>query len=322
MTRYEFKPTSYKGLLVIGDPHLECRVPGFRKDDYPNVILEKLHWCLDYAATESLLPALLGDLFHLPRDNPNWMLVKLIQLFDREIIAIYGNHDVHENTINEHDSLSVLAQAGRLQLLDQNCPFTGIIGSRPVVVGGTPWGQWLPDRFEVMTEDGDARPLVFWLTHHDIVLPGYEELGRFKPRELPGIDVVINGHIHRRLENVQVGSTLWMTPGNISRRSRSEATQTHVPAVIRIDIDEDGWTSQSIEIPHQAFDTVFHPALIDECSDGSPSAFVAGLRELQRYRTQTGEGLTAFLERNVCQFDEDVATEILQLAQEVTTNVD
>jgi hypothetical protein len=65
-----------------------------------------------------------------------------------------------------------------------------------------------------------------------------------------------------------------MTPGNISRRSRSEATQTHVPAAIRIDIDADGWKCQSIEIPHQPFDVVFHPAVIDECSDGSPSALL------------------------------------------------
>lgn len=28
-----------QGLLFIGDPHLEARVPGFRKDDYPQVVL-------------------------------------------------------------------------------------------------------------------------------------------------------------------------------------------------------------------------------------------------------------------------------------------
>ena len=56
-------PRDYQGLLLIGDPHLEGRIPGFRKDDYPNVILQKLTWALDYAAEQHLLPAILGDLF-------------------------------------------------------------------------------------------------------------------------------------------------------------------------------------------------------------------------------------------------------------------
>jgi predicted phosphodiesterase len=316
-----FKDTAYRGLLIIGDPHLEARVPGFRKDNYPNVILEKLGWCLAYAAKESLLPAILGDLFHLPRDNPNWLLVKLIQLFDHEIIAIYGNHDVHENEISEHDSLSILAQAGRVRMLDGNSHFRGTIGGRAVIVGGTPWGQWLPKFFDAGGDGDETVPLVFWLAHHDIVLPGYEELGRFKPAELPGIDCVINGHIHRRLESVQTGATSWITPGNISRRTRSDATRAHVPSVLRIDIDGSSWKPSFVEIPHQPFDDIFHETIVDAAVGGPPSPFIAGLAELQRYRTQTGEGLTAFLDRNLTLFDDAVATEIRQLAEEVLENV-
>jgi len=36
---------TYAGLMFIGDPHLASRIPGFRKDDYPKVVLEKLDWC-------------------------------------------------------------------------------------------------------------------------------------------------------------------------------------------------------------------------------------------------------------------------------------
>ena len=70
----------YDGLLIIGDPHLEGRQPGFRKDDYPNVILEKLNWCLRYASRHQLMPVLLGDIFQNPRDNPTWMLSRLIEI--------------------------------------------------------------------------------------------------------------------------------------------------------------------------------------------------------------------------------------------------
>ena len=86
-----------QGLLAIGDPHLECRVPGFRKDDYPRVVLDKVGWCLAYARDHKLLPILLGDIFHLPRDNANWLLGELMVLFHRGVLGIYGNHDVREN---------------------------------------------------------------------------------------------------------------------------------------------------------------------------------------------------------------------------------
>src|SRR5579862_2253898 len=97
----------YGGLLVIGDPHLEGRAPGFRKDDYPRVILDKFEWCLRYAHVNRLLPTLLGDLFERPRDNPTWMLGSLIDLLTGvECVGIYGNHDCAEPQLSDHDSLS------------------------------------------------------------------------------------------------------------------------------------------------------------------------------------------------------------------------
>jgi len=88
---------SVEGLLFIGDPHLEARVPGFRCDNYPEVILKKFRWCLNYAKANRLQPFLLGDLFQLPQDNPNWLLSEIIDCIDEPLPAIYGNHDVREN---------------------------------------------------------------------------------------------------------------------------------------------------------------------------------------------------------------------------------
>src|SRR5438552_12155160 len=112
----------YRGLLLIGDPHLEGRQPGFRKDDYPNVVLDKLAWCLKHAADQRLLPAILGDLFDKPRDNPTWMLGRLIDMLNVEVIGLYGNHDCAEPALSDHDSLSLLVKAGRLRLVDKANP--------------------------------------------------------------------------------------------------------------------------------------------------------------------------------------------------------
>ncbi|MFP4225249.1 MAG: hypothetical protein ACLFRF_00850 [Desulfobacterales bacterium] len=88
-----------------------------------------------------------------------------------------------------------------------------------------------------------------------------------------------------------------------------------------MDISQTGWTCQYIEIPHQPFDQVFYEAVADTAADDDTgSAFVSGLAELQARRTQTGEGLMLFLEKNLDQFETDVVNEIKQLAYEVTQN--
>ena len=172
---------AYQGLLIIGDPHLEGRQPGFRKDDYPNVILDKLAWCLDYAAANRLLPAILGDLFDKPRDNPNWMLVRLIDMLQGEVLCLYGNHDCADPVLSDHDSLSLLIKAGRLRLLSPECIWQGTLSGRSVVVGGSSYRQAIPRQFLRPTPTGSEKaPLVIWLAHHDVLIPGYDE-GRIKP---------------------------------------------------------------------------------------------------------------------------------------------
>jgi predicted phosphodiesterase len=311
--------TDYQGLLLIGDPHLEGRQPGFRKDDYPQVILEKFRWCLLYARQHRLLPALLGDIFDKPRDNPTWMINQLIEMLDGiECLGIYGNHDCANPQLCEHDSLSILFTAKRVRLLTPEDPWQGQMNGRTVVVGGCSYRIDIPQVF--YTPSGADKPLVIWLTHHDVKVPGYEEQGRFNPRQIEGIDIVVNGHIHRHLEDVQAGKTLWVTPGNQSRRQRNDMYREHIPSVLRIDVGVDGYKRQVIEVPHRPFDEVFHDVVLDENVGVSDSAFVTGLAELQARRSESGAGLMAFLEKNVSQFENDVATEIMVLAREVTEN--
>jgi predicted phosphodiesterase len=304
----------YRGLLFIGDPHLASRTPGFRKDDYPRAVLEKLRFLLGHALNRRLLPAILGDLFDLPRDNANWLLGEVFEILaGREVIGIHGNHDCRENSLGEDDSLSVVLKARRFRLVDAEAPWRGRLGGRAVVVGGTSWGKSLPRSFE----RGPEETLVFWMAHHDLKVPGYDE-GRTSPREIPGIDVVVNGHIHRSLEDVRTGSTLWITPGNIARIARSDAGRAHLPSALEVTIDESGWTRTAVPVPHQPFEAVFHPEVALAEAPTSESAFVRGLAELEARRTESGAGLLAFLEQNLGDLEEEVGKEILTLAREVT----
>ena len=302
----------YHGLLCIGDPHLEARQPGFRKDDYPAAILGKIEWILEYARTESLLPAFLGDIFDKPRDNPTWLLSRLIDLLKgREVIGIYGNHDCADPVLSEADSLMLLFKAGLIRRISEDEPWTGAMGGKTVSVGGASYREPIP---RSVTHQADHS---IWLTHHDLILPGYEEQGRIAPREIAGVDLVVNGHIHRELETQRHGRTVWMTPGNISRRSRSDAVREHVPSVLRIDVHEK-LTMQRVTVPHRPFEEVFHELVTEDQIVLGESAFVTGLAELQSRRTDAGAGLLAFIEKNAVQFEPEVAQTIADLAAEVT----
>ena len=315
------KTSSYRGLLFIGDPHLEGRQPGFRKDDFPNVVLNKLQWCLDYARQNRLLPALLGDVFDKPRDNPTWMLGRLMEMLaEQEVIGIYGNHDCAETQLTDDDSLSLLIKSGCFKLVSEDDPWYGQINERNVYVGGSSYRHPIPSPFEMPERQQSLfsqSTMVFWMTHHDIDVPGYTS-GVVKPTELGNIDYLINGHIHRRLDPVEQGMTTWLTPGNISRRSRSDANRAHTPSVLRFDIWADHHVSKYVEVPHKPFDEVFHEAIISDPEPETRSSFVSGLAELMCRRTDTGAGLHEFLDKNLDQFEPIVAEEIRILAEEVT----
>jgi predicted phosphodiesterase len=309
--------SDFQGIVCIGDPHLSSRAPGFRKDDYPRAILQKLSWALDYAREHRLLPVLLGDLFHYPRDNANWLLVELIRLFERDgVCAIAGNHDCTEDQLSEHDTFSILLAAGTVRLLDAN-PWRGTMNGRRVHVGGSTWNTPLPERIDRAAID--QAELVVWVTHHDVSFPGYQGSGRFACDEIPGVDLVINGHIHARQEDVVAGATTWCNPGSLARVNRSDATQAHVPGVLRIDATPDGFSRSRVAVPFEPFENVFHASVDgDDAVAGGESLFISGLAALQQFKTAGGEGLKEFIERNLTQFpDARVQQEIRNLAQEV-----
>lgn len=311
--------SEYRGLLFIGDPHLASRAPGARKDDYPRRTLRKFAWCLDYASEHQLLPCVLGDLFDKPRDNENWLVGELCgMLVGREVIGIFGNHDCKEDRLGDGDTLTILVKARLIRLVSDRDCWKGLIGGRSVVIGGTSYGSTAPQVSDVFWDGVAQETLVFWMTHHDLLLPEYAS-GRIELFELPGIHVVVNGHIHSRCAPVTKSRTQWINPGNISRVKRS--SRDHVPAALSIHVDRAGYSMDYVEIPHEPFEEVFHPEVRLEDIEQRDSAFVLGLAELQQRRTSTGEGLRAYLARNAGQFEPEVEAQVIDLAEEVLAGV-
>jgi predicted phosphodiesterase len=303
----------YNGLLFIGDPHLAASPPGFRIDNYCQAILAKLAFCLDLSSRNNYLPIILGDLFHLPRNNPNHLLVEIMELFrPLHPWVLVGNHDKHEARLTRDVSLAVLNAAGVIKLLADPGPVAEAeISGHKILIGASPDWSPLPDRID---HEGVYR--IIWVTHHDLKFPDYDA-ARVALREIPGIDLVVNGHIHTPKPPQQRGQTLWVNPGSLSRVSRSIYSQNLQPAAA---LWHPGLSvPETIPVPHRPFAEVFQafsPEEENRIRDLDESRFIKGLENLLIRKTSEGVGLKTFLEANL-NSDDPLDTMIWELYEEV-----
>ena len=143
------------------------------------------------------------------------MIGRLIELFSSyPAIGIYGNHDCAEATLTDNDSLSILIKAGCIRLVSEETPWRGVINDRTVFVGGSSYREPIPEEFALPRRRRqsllDSDPLVIWLTHHDIAFAGYDN-GRIVPHEIGNVELLVNGHIHRQLEDIVKGRIAFKT---------------------------------------------------------------------------------------------------------------
>ena len=289
------------GLFFMADPHLADTPPGQRLSGYLDQIMNKLAACLDRADELDMVPVILGDLFHWPRDNSNAMLVRLMRLFGqrggaRKVWVLVGNHDKYQSRFTEDVSLAVLETAGVVNVMKTDGPqFELEAGDARILVGASPDGTPIPKTYEREQDDPE---IVVWLTHHNIRFPEFEDRS-YAIKELPGIDWVVNGHIHRPQLTVKQGMTAWANPGNLTRLTFSRRSQEREPAAAI-------WTPgcDDLErwiVPHLPFAETFPDQdFPDEPMEaGGESQFIAGLERLAWQRTREGTGLKQFLDDNL-----------------------
>ncbi len=286
-----------KGLLLIGDPHLADIPPGQRLPGYREQVMDKLSACLDRAAEKNLVPVILGDLFHWPRDNSNQMLVELMAAFSgSRPFVLVGNHDKYQARFTPDVSLAVLDAAGVVRLMAEPGPqFLLETPEARVLIGATPDGFKLPKAHERAEDEPET---VVWLCHHNISFPEFLDRA-CGIREIPGVDWLINGHIHRPQPTIVKGRTTWANPGNITRLTFTRRSKEREPAAF-------AWKPGCTElekwvIPHLLFEQVFPDQEFppEEMEQDGDSRFIEGLERLAWKRTREGVGLKQFLEKNL-----------------------
>lgn len=216
-----------KGFLFIGDPHVASKRPGRRKDDYQASVLGKLAVAAEIARREDLLPVILGDLFHIASENhlPTlYRLITVLKQFHTVPICVGGNHDKKELSVTEVDALALLSLVGVLEVVDGDAREVRIIDTPAgrMSLWIAPYGSTLPKNINSNADQ------VILATHHDLAFEGCYP-GATELFEIPGCDLVVNGHMHKTAPSVLKGQTHWHCPGNIEPLSID--CRDHVPAV-------------------------------------------------------------------------------------------
>lgn len=285
-----------RGLFFVADPHIAATPPGQRLEGYQGQVLDKLRACLARAAELDMVPVLLGDLFHWPRENPNHLLVDLIELFrPHRPFVLVGNHDKYQARLTPDVSLAVLQAAGVVRVLAEAGPaFLLLAAGVRTLVGASPDGAPLPSRFP---RQAGGPEYVLWVSHHGIAFPEFLDRAH-RIKEIPGVDFVVNGHIHRPQPTVTAGGTTWTNPGNITRLTFTRRSLARKPAAAI-------WTPGQAdlvrwEIPHLPFTAVFPDQDFPPEEEAmGQSLFIQGLERLAWRRTREGVGLKQFLSVNL-----------------------
>ncbi len=324
------KIKGYNGILFVGDPHLWSKKPGKRLDeDFTAIVLDKISQAVDIALRENLYLIMLGDLFHVDDENEIEMLTKLIRILRKlkdSCASVEGNHEKSQINLSDDVAMSLLREAGVIHTLEKNGFHIHMnIDNKDILIGSTPYGSKIPEEVKIPNKVED--PFVIWLTHENLDF-GDSYPGVIPIKEIKGVSMLVNGHIHKTKKPKLYGSMMAHNPGNITRLSTDCAD--HIPSVWK-------WTlsnGQNLEqIPLQFKKEVFNligkqievdvsPTLIkDEITADQTSKFVQKMEQQlleEQDKTDDGEYIKQSIKAlaMAMQVDEDFTKDILEITEE------
>ena len=228
-----------RALLIINDVHLASKPPHTRQDDYQNVVLRKLDSLFKLANEYHAIPLFTGDIFHRAVEPSELIKNTFIDLCNSSEfipVIIPGNHDMTSGILSRRDSLfTIRSSLCAIVGIDSGVLATATLeyeGEAPVIlgIGGTPYGQDIPDNVDWNVEHG------VWLTHHNLLFnQHYDREAAIGFKQIDGVNDVFNGHLHHSSPDVRSGETVWHNYGSATRTYLSEADRIPLATIWHTD---------------------------------------------------------------------------------------
>lgn len=233
-------------IIFVGDVHLKGSSPISRKDDYPEVILNKLLYIADCAEElDCKYIFFLGDIFDTVNTSIQYFshalgVFKSIRDKGIELYTIVGNHDIRYNSMDSfpYTPLGILVNSGIMKLLDE------IIIDDDIYIKGFHYpNEITPNRHD------DLYSIVLL---HRFYESGFNEVPVTREDVINlGYDSYILGHDHRPYitqdiyddgRNIKVIRT-----GSVARNSSDQYNRMRKPRFLIFDTESKEYTYQEVQ---------------------------------------------------------------------------
>lgn len=228
-----------KGILWIGDPHVSSTKPSKRRgsdEEWQETVLGKLDKAIVIANENHFQGFITGDLFHHAKESNLSFLVRLTKVLKKAhypLLCLGGNHDSSETFYDEGSALNLLHTTEVITVLGHEGA-AAILHMDKTIVGlhAFPYNA---DMHSLPTDvtaswEGVTVDKVIATSHLDLEFETYP--GVMSMHEIKGIDMVVNGHIHKTHEPRTHGKTTFFNQGNITRLSVD--VKDHTPSVLSL----------------------------------------------------------------------------------------
>ncbi len=239
-------------IIFVGDVHLKGSNPISRKDNYAEVILNKIKFIRDYANTIDCSSIIfLGDIFDTVNTSLQYFshclsLFKEISGLGIDLYTIVGNHDLRYDSMETLPitPLGILLESGAIKLLDsltiddvyiQGCHFPDSPKNNPNV-----------DLYSI-------------LLLHRFYESGFNEEPITKENVISlGYDTYILGHDHRPYSTINVEDVKDIKifrPGSLARNSSDSYNKLRKPRILVMNTETKNFYYE--EVPSESSDLIF-----------------------------------------------------------------
>lgn len=233
MNFLNFKHGSEINFVFMTDIHGRTNNPASRKDYFPDTILNKLSWVVNYANENDAIILCGGDWLNRPDTSPAF-ISKMCSEFNKakyEIIGVLGNHDLYGYNIEsfKRTPLAIAAACNNICILPENKSLCIELQNKKIYVSGSHSSPLI---------DRNRRTSEYYTPRRDISKSADEERihivhGFLTNKDWPdGVpytkidsildtdaDILLAGHEHLGFGILEKQGTVFCNPGALGRVS-------------------------------------------------------------------------------------------------------
>ena len=231
----------FNGFMFIGSPRLSSSKPGHRieKDEtFMQQQLKKFEWALSTAKETKTIPVITGDFLHKARDIKVLIpIMNILKGMQHPLYVLKGKTDAVKGQIDDQCVLRILEAFDLVKIIETKGWVDQFqFGDKTVSLYAVPHGETIPQRLRHPSGKSSDMTITIAYEHYDDIDRVFD---------VSGCDAVINGaYIEQRSDSLE--STLWITPGSMSRMTLREAN--NLPSVLMF-APKSGF--DGIEVPHE-----------------------------------------------------------------------